>query len=117
MTTPTSWNDLLTRRPELVGKTTMLSTERWLPCPRSRRQGYSINTTDDDELAEAKAQLLETKPTLLAYDDTTFYAKLVSGEAAMVEAWDGWCNYGIAEDPNDQVRRAQGGQPTSGSTP
>ena len=25
---------------------------------------------------------------------------LVSGEAAMVEAWDGWCNYGIAENPD-----------------
>jgi len=38
----------------------------------------------------------------LAYDDTTFYAKLVSGEAALVHAWDGWCNYGIAE--NDKIR-------------
>ncbi|MGD9865088.1 MAG: extracellular solute-binding protein, partial [Pseudodonghicola sp.] len=36
---------------------------------------------------------------LLAYDDTTFYAKLVSGEAELVQAWDGWCNYGIAENP------------------
>jgi spermidine/putrescine transport system substrate-binding protein len=42
--------------------------------------------------------LLKTKDTLLAYDDTTFYSKLVSGEAHLVEAWDGWCNYGIAED-------------------
>jgi spermidine/putrescine-binding protein len=38
------------------------------------------------------------KKTLLAYDDTTFYSKLVSGEAVLVEAWDGWCNYGIAEN-------------------
>ncbi len=35
---------------------------------------------------------------MLAYDDTTFYAKLVSGEAVLVQAWDGWCNYGIAEN-------------------
>ena len=97
---PTSWYDLLTPRPELVGKTTMLSTDRWLAMPALKAQGHSVNTTDDAQLEEAKAQLLETKPTLLAYDDTTFYAKLVSGEAAMVEAWDGWCNYGIAEDPS-----------------
>ena len=97
---PTSWNDLLTPKPELVGKTTMLSTDRWLSMPALKAQGHSVNTTDDAELEEAKAQLLETKPTLLAYDDTTFYSKLVSGEAAMVEAWDGWCNYGIAEDPS-----------------
>jgi spermidine/putrescine transport system substrate-binding protein len=97
---PTSWNDLLNPKPELVGKTTMLSTDRWLAMPALKAQGDSLNTTDDAELEEAKAQLLETKPTLLAYDDTTFYTKLVSGEAAMVEAWDGWCNYGIADDPS-----------------
>jgi spermidine/putrescine transport system substrate-binding protein len=97
---PTSWNDLLDPKPELVGKTTMLSTDRWLSMPALKAQGASVNTTDDAELEAAKAQLIETKPTLLAYDDTTFYSKLVSGEAAMVEAWDGWCNYGIAEDPS-----------------
>ncbi|MFC9917382.1 polyamine ABC transporter substrate-binding protein [Agromyces binzhouensis] len=97
---PTSWNDLLNPVDELVGKTTMLSTDRWLALPALKAAGYSVNTTDDAELDDAKAQLLETKPTLLAYDDTTFYSKLVSGEAAMVEAWDGWCNYGIAENPD-----------------
>ena len=35
---------------------------------------------------------------MLAYDDTTFYSKLVSGEASLVHAWDGWCNYGIGEN-------------------
>ena len=43
-------------------------------------------------------QLVATKKDLLAYDDTTFYSKLVSGEATLVHAWDGWCNYGIAEN-------------------
>lgn len=97
---PTSWNDLLNPKPELVGKTTMLSTDRWLAEPALKLEGHSINTTDPDELAAAKEQLLKTKPTLLAYDDTTFYSKLVSGEAALVQAWDGWCNYGIAENPS-----------------
>ena len=27
-----------------------------------------------------------------------FVASSISGEATMVEAWDGWCNYGIAEN-------------------
>ncbi len=95
---PTSWNDLLNPKPELVGKTTMLSTDRWLALPALKVAGKSVNTTDQADLDEAKEQLLKTKETLLAYDDTTFYSKLVSGEAAMVEAWDGWCNYGTAED-------------------
>ena len=95
---PTSWNDLLNPKPELEGKTTMLSTDRWLALPALKAAGKSVNTTDQADLDEAKEQLLKTKGTLLAYDDTTFYSKLVSGEAAMVEAWDGWCNYGTAED-------------------
>jgi spermidine/putrescine transport system substrate-binding protein len=96
--TPTSWYDLLEPDPELEGKTTMLATDRWLLLPALKALGYSANTTDEAELEEARDLLLETKDTLLAYDDTTFYSKLVSGEAYLVEAWDGWCNYGIAED-------------------
>ena len=95
---PTSWNDLLNPKPELEGKTTMMATERWLMLPAQKSLGYSVNTTDEAEMEEVKDQLIATKPTLLAYDDTTFYSRLVSGEASLVQAWDGWCNYGIAED-------------------
>jgi len=58
--------------------------------------GESVNSTDPAVLEKVKEQMETTKDTLLAFDDTTFYSKLVSGEAAMVEAWDGWCNYAIA---------------------
>ncbi len=98
--TPDSWNDLLNPKDSVKGKTTMLSTERWLALPAMKALGYSVNTTNADEIAKAKELLVKTKPTLLAYDDTTFYTKLVSGEAVLTEAWDGWCNYGIAENPN-----------------
>ena len=96
--TPDSWMDLLAPNDDLKGKTTMLATDRWLLGAAMLAKGYSVNTTDDAELAAVRDQLIETKGTLLAYDDTTFYAKLVSGEAEMVHAWDGWCNYGIAEN-------------------
>lgn len=97
---PDSWYDLLTPRDNVSGKTTMLATERWLMLPAQKALGFSANTTDPDEMAQVKALLIATKPTLLAYDDTTFYSRLVSGEASLVEAWDGWCNYGIAENPS-----------------
>jgi spermidine/putrescine transport system substrate-binding protein len=99
-TAPTSWMDLLDPAPDVEGKTTMTATERWLLLPALKALGYSANSTDEAELEEAKQQLLETKKTLLAYDDVTFYERLVQGEAVLVEAWDGWCNYGIAEDDN-----------------
>ncbi|WP_111718706.1 spermidine/putrescine ABC transporter substrate-binding protein [Homoserinimonas sp. OAct 916] len=98
--TPDSWNDLLNPKPELEGKTTMLATERWMTLPAQKLLGFSANSTSADELAQVRAQLEKTKPTLLAFDDTTFYQKLITGEAVLTEAWDGWCNYGVAEDPN-----------------
>ncbi|NJM31380.1 MAG: spermidine/putrescine ABC transporter substrate-binding protein [Rhizobiales bacterium] len=95
---PASWNDLLAPADDVKGKTTMLSTDRWLMAASFLANGMSVNTTDQASLDKARDQLVAAKKTMLAYDDTTFYSKLVSGEAALVHAWDGWCNYGIAQN-------------------
>jgi spermidine/putrescine transport system substrate-binding protein len=97
-TTPDSWMNLLAPSDDLKGKTTMLATDRWLMAAGLLAKGYSVNETDPAKVEEAKNLLIEAKKTLLAYDDTTFYSKLVSGEASLVHAWDGWCNYGIGEN-------------------
>jgi spermidine/putrescine transport system substrate-binding protein len=96
--TPSSWNDLLKPPAELDKKITALATDRWLLLPALKVLGYSVNETDPAHLDQAKALLVESKKHLLAYDDTTFYSKLVSGDASLVEAWDGWCNYGITDN-------------------
>ena len=96
--TPDSWLDLLQPSDDLAKKTTMLSTDRWLLGAGQLAKGYSVNETDAGKMAEVRDLLIEAKRTLLAYDDTTFYSKLVSGEAELVQAWDGWCNYGIGEN-------------------
>lgn len=95
---PSSWNDLLNPSDDLKGKITMLATDRWLMAAGFLANGMSVNTTDQASLDKVRDQLVAAKKNLLAYDDTTFYSKLVSGEAALVHAWDGWCNYGIAEN-------------------
>jgi|TARA_B110000908_G_scaffold172490_1_gene240266 spermidine/putrescine transport system substrate-binding protein len=95
---PTSWGDLLMPADDVAGKTTMLATDRWLLAAGQLQLGYSVNETDPAKMAKVRDLLIEAKKTLLAYDDTTFYAKLVSGEAELVQAWDGWCNYGIGEN-------------------
>jgi spermidine/putrescine transport system substrate-binding protein len=97
---PTSWMDLLRPDDMYKGKVTALATERWLMLPAQKALGYSVNTQDEGEMNEVKDLLLEAKGNLLAYDDTTFYSRLVSGEAVMTVAWDGWCNYGIIENPD-----------------
>lgn len=99
---PESWNDLLSPADDVKGKMTMLSTDRWLMAAAFLADGVSVNTTDQAALDKARDRLIEAKKAMLAYDDTTFYSKLVSGEASLVHAWDGWCNYGIAE--NDKIK-------------
>src|SRR6056297_749135 len=98
MEAPTSWGDLLSPSDDLKGKVTMLSTDRWLMGAAALAMGKSLNDTSQETLDAARDMLVSAKQSLLSYDDTTFYQKVVSGEATMVHAWDGWCNYGIAEN-------------------
>jgi spermidine/putrescine transport system substrate-binding protein len=97
---PKSWEIFHDPPAELEGKMTMLGTDRWLLQPALLSMGESINATDPQVIEEAADWTAEAKQNLLGFDDTTFYSKLVSGEAALVQAWDGWCNYGIAEKKN-----------------
>lgn len=97
---PTSWNDLLNPAPEVSGKTTMLDDLRWTILPALKLEGYSANTTDPVELEAAKQQLMQTTDTLLAFDNTTYGEKLLAGEAVLSEAFDGWCNSAIGENPD-----------------
>lgn len=96
---PTSWKDLIAPSDANKGKVTLLGTDRWLLAAGLLARGYSVNETDQAKIDEVQADLAAAKSTMLAFDDTTFYSKLVSGEANLVHAWDGWCNYGIAENP------------------
>jgi spermidine/putrescine transport system substrate-binding protein len=98
--TPTSWEIFRSPPAELDGKMTMLGTDRWLFQPALLSMGYSVNTTDPAQIEEAVAWTEEAKGHLLGFDDTTFYSKLVSGEALAVHAWDGWCEYGRLDEPN-----------------
>jgi len=97
---PDSWNDLLKPKDALKKKTLMLATQPWMNLPAAKALGYSANTTDPAELEAIKAQLIETKATLLGFDDTNFYTRLAAGEVALVESWDGWCNYAAASNKN-----------------
>lgn len=96
-----SWNVLLDPPADLKGKITALDEPRWILEPALKSLGYSINTTDPAELQKAVDLSIKAKGSLLGYDAETFYTKLISGESSVAGAWDGWCNYGIAE--NDQI--------------
>lgn len=62
------------------------------------RLGYSINTSDLGELAEAGELLKQQKPLVLAYVVDEGKDKMVAGEAVLALTWSGEAMYAIGEN-------------------
>lgn len=97
---PTSWDDLITPAAEAEGKTTILDDMRWAFVPGLKSLGYSVNATEEAEIVAAGDQLKEAASHALAFDNATYGDKLISGEAILSQAHDGWCNMAAAEEPS-----------------
>jgi len=70
-----SWEPMWS--PEFEGKIGMLNDERETPGAALYKLGYSVNATDDEQLAEAEAELKKQKPLLRGYFDSTQNRPLV----------------------------------------
>ncbi|MGM9572623.1 MAG: PotD/PotF family extracellular solute-binding protein [bacterium] len=62
--------------------------------------GYSLNTKNDQELAEAKAKLIEQKDLVLAYVVDEVKDKMIGEEAALAVVWSGDAAYVKKENPD-----------------
>jgi spermidine/putrescine transport system permease protein len=62
--------------------------------------GYSMNTTNEQELRRARDLLIKQKPLLRAYDSATFDQVLLSGDAWIVQAYNGQIAKAMLENPN-----------------
>ena len=62
--------------------------------------GYSINTTDPDEIAEAGALLLEQRPMVLAYGTDDIKTSMVGGSVALAMDYSGGAAAAIMENPD-----------------
>jgi spermidine/putrescine transport system substrate-binding protein len=80
----------------------MLDDEREGVGAALRFLGYSYNSTDPEELAEAQAVLEATKPLLAGYDSENVQNTLSSGEVVIAQAWNGQASLAKAENPNIQ---------------
>lgn len=76
-------------RADLRGRMTMFNDMRETIGAGLKALGYSINTTDEKELAEAEALLLEWKANLAKFDNEQYKIGLASGEFLLVHAWNG----------------------------
>lgn len=79
---PTSWTALWDER--YAGKILMIDNPRDAFAIPQKILGYSLNSTDEKELADVAQMLIEQKPLLQGYVMDEIYNKMESGEAALV---------------------------------
>jgi spermidine/putrescine transport system permease protein len=93
----TSWEDLWD--PALRDRVGMLNDMRENFAAALKREGRSLNATDEGEIERAARALAEQKPLVRTYDSDTFQDNLLSGEVWITQAYSGQVALAIAEDP------------------
>ena len=77
------WNDAY------GGQITMLNDMRETIGAALKQLGYSLNTTDEAEIKEARDLLIEQKPLLLTYDSVNMADNLQNENASPIHTWSG----------------------------
>jgi spermidine/putrescine transport system substrate-binding protein len=72
--------------------------------------GYSYNSEDKGELEQAKKELLQLKPHILAITSTEYKQMLIAGRAAMGLGWNGDGAAVVAKKPAEYVVAEEGGE-------
>ncbi|HET8820802.1 MAG TPA: spermidine/putrescine ABC transporter substrate-binding protein [Thermoleophilaceae bacterium] len=72
--------------------------------------GYSYNSEDEGEIEEAKQELIDLKPHLLAITSTEYKQMLIDGKAVMSLGWNGDGAAVAAKKPADYVIAEEGGE-------
>ncbi len=100
---PTSWVDLLqpARIERYRNRISMLNDMREVIGAALISLGYSPNTADPQQLAQAKTLLQQQKPLLAKYDSEAFGASLAAGETALAQGWNG--DIAVAQSQNRAI--------------
>jgi len=85
---PHSWADFWRLASRYSGKVTVLDSPGEVIGAALKMRGHSYNAASADELAAARADLLNLKPHLLAFD-TNYKPLLASGDAWLSLGWNG----------------------------
>lgn len=96
---PEKWSDLW--NPAYAGEILMQDSVRDAFMVALKAKGYSMNTTDEAELQEAKQMLIDQKPLVQAYVIDQVRDKMIGGEAAIGVIYSGEILY-IQEEVANQ---------------
>ena len=97
-TPPDSWAVFLDQK--YHRKMTMMDDGREVIGAFLRYRGHSLNSTNPEELATAKADSIEAKKHLKAYISAPVKAQLISGDVLIAQLWNGDTTQARAEQPN-----------------
>ena len=91
-------------RADLKGRMTMLNDHREVIGVALKYLGYSLNTTNDDELAAAKDVVLRWKKNLAKFENEQYKTGLASGEFLLTHGYSG--DLMLVQSENDDIRIA-----------
>ena len=91
-------------RADLKGRMTMLNDHREVIGVALKFLGYSLNTTNDDELAAAKDVVLRWKKNLAKFENEQYKTGLASGEFLLTHGYSG--DLMLVQSENDDIRIA-----------
>ena len=97
---PDSWAVMFD--PQYAGRIVMLDDSRETLGAALKYLGYSLNSTNQAELEQAKELLLKQKPMVKAYVSGQGEQLLISGEGWLVQNWNGDILRATQENPNIQ---------------
>ncbi len=97
---PKSWNDLF--NPALKGELIMQSSIRDLYTVALRKNGFSVNSTSEEEINICTEDFIKQKPYVQGYFTDQVKEKMLSGEAAIAPITSGDVQYVYLEGGEDE---------------
>ncbi|MBX6320386.1 MAG: spermidine/putrescine ABC transporter substrate-binding protein [Rhodospirillaceae bacterium] len=107
---PESWGDILVSD-KYKGRIALLDDQRAVLGVALKYLGYSLNSTNPDEIAKARDLVIKQKPNIKAFAPDEGQNMLAAGDADLVQEWNGDILQVMAEDDDlDYVVPKEGGE-------
>ncbi len=92
-----SWNALFD--PRFAGHILLLDDTREVFGMALKYLGYSLNSTDPDQVRQARDLLLRQKPMVKGYNSSNFEQDLSAGDAWLAQAYNGNLTFAMRDEP------------------
>jgi len=93
-----SWSVLFD--PRFAGHILLLDDTREVFGMALKKLGYSLNSTNPDEIRQARDLLLKEKPLVKGYNSSNFQEDLAAGDAWIAQAYNGNMTFVMRDEPN-----------------